>query len=61
MSQISRLVVDFHLVDSLVHFQLVLNELNVMLEKLQLTKLTTSASYIRNTGENRNSRRRIDS
>lgn len=61
MSQISRLVVDFHLVDSLVHFQLVLNELNVMLEKLQLTKLTTSASYIGSTGENRNSRRRIDS
>lgn len=61
MSQISRLVVDFHLVDSLVHFQLVLNELNFMLEKLQLTKLTTSASYIGSTGENRNSRRRIDS
>lgn len=61
MSQISRLVVDFHLVDSLVHFELVLNELNVMLEKLQLTKLTTSASYIGSTGENRNSRRRIDS
>lgn len=61
MSQISRLVVDFHLDDSLVHFELVLNELNVMLEKLQLTKLTTSARYIGSTGENRNSRRRVDS